>query len=85
MTVLLEKFNTPFETAPFDKINQNDSKLQFYIQNYITLIAFSASKKNVFKVYKDNKIFLHNSSIFDKNSCIIFLTLINEIGKIKHA
>ncbi len=24
MTILLEKFNTPFETAPFDKINQND-------------------------------------------------------------
>ncbi|KAL4449274.1 hypothetical protein ABPG74_015656 [Tetrahymena malaccensis] len=67
------------------KINQNSQKLQFYLENYVNNLGFGQKKRHIFK--KNRQSTLENLktdiNIFSKDTCVVFITLVNEIGTIR--
>ncbi|EAR97308.2 PAS domain S-box protein (macronuclear) [Tetrahymena thermophila SB210] len=67
------------------KINQNSQKLQFYIENFVNTLGFGQKKRQIFK--KDRQFTLEglktDVNIFSKDTCVVFITLVNEVGTIR--
>ncbi|EAR97310.2 PAS domain S-box protein (macronuclear) [Tetrahymena thermophila SB210] len=68
-----------------NEINQNSQKLQFYFENFINNLGFGQKKKQIFKKKKQfqNENLKIDFNIFNKDTCVVFITLVNEIGAIK--
>lgn len=77
------------------RINYSSQKLQFYMENYVTYLGFGENKKRLFnkKTLKSEEYYLEmrnnsgkmniDQNIFDKDNCVLFITLIDNIGTIR--
>ncbi|KAL4429477.1 hypothetical protein ABPG74_001322 [Tetrahymena malaccensis] len=78
------------QLVDLSKIHYSNQSLQFLLDNYISLLAFGQTKKILFKkknqsifAVKNKKQLSIDQNLFDKDCCILFITLVNRIGTIK--
>ncbi|EAR98998.2 PAS domain S-box protein (macronuclear) [Tetrahymena thermophila SB210] len=78
------------QLVELSKIHYSNQSLQFLLDNYISLLAFGQTKKILFKkknqsifAAKNRKQLNIDQNLFDKDCCILFITLVNRIGTIK--
>ncbi|KAL4449273.1 hypothetical protein ABPG74_015655 [Tetrahymena malaccensis] len=67
------------------QINQNSQKLQFYFDNFLINLGFGQKKKQILKKQQQfqSENLKIDTDIFNKDTCVIFITLVDEIGTIK--
>ncbi|KAL4472881.1 hypothetical protein ABPG72_020615 [Tetrahymena utriculariae] len=78
------------QLVELSKVHYSNQSLQFLLDNYISLLAFGQTKKILFKkknqsifAAKNTKQLSIDQNLFDKDCCILFITLVNRIGTIK--
>ena len=89
--IIKERDNLKNQLIELCKMHSKDNKLNFYMKSYTVNFGFGEKKKNIF-IRKQLKSQETNSrlknidlEIFSKESCVVFVSLMDPLGTIKHA